>query len=129
MPRQGLDQKRLLETAFSEGRAEFEDVISRYPTERFYAFRVKWDYNGQFHGKGQYLTGARIFANGHPQWGCSVNMDASFDPPKNIGTDDNQIAFIGFKITIQVSNVTQNFTWNIIGSIQGNGAGQMKPTW
>ena len=38
MPKQGLEQKRLLETAFLDGRAEFEAVIAKYPKERFYAF-------------------------------------------------------------------------------------------
>lgn len=43
MPSQSLDQKRLLETAFAEGRAAFEAVISRYPNERFYAFCLYTD--------------------------------------------------------------------------------------
>jgi Domain of unknown function (DUF4303) len=38
MPEQPIDQNHLLDTAFVEGRAAFEAVIARYPTERFYAF-------------------------------------------------------------------------------------------
>jgi hypothetical protein len=60
-------------------------------------------------------------------WGNTVNITASITNPMNLGTRENPVAALPVKITVQESNVGQNFIIAWAGIVQGNGAGLLKP--
>ena len=86
-------------------------------------FKLKWDYNGNHRGRGQFINHATCIIESHDQaWGNTFDSTAVIRNPLNRGTATNPIAALPVDITWRVSNPMQNFggTWEF--EVRGNGA-------
>ncbi len=86
---------------------------------------VSWFYNGAWNGAGQYVNAATVVATGNVAFGQTVNITASINSPMNLGTEDAPIGALPVRISIQQSNILQNWNFALEGTIQGDGAGRI----
>lgn len=82
----------------------------------------EWYFNGKFNNNGQYINSAIVYATIDAAWGCTYQLNTSFENPMSI----NGIAVLPLHIILQESNVAQNRTFTWSGQIKGNGAGYLR---
>jgi len=87
-------------------------------------YRVIFNYNGDYKGKGKFLTGVSVVPTKvDVVWGYRLNM-SSFVPDStvvNVATSENPLAALQLKLTCKISTYLKDSTNSSVYYIQGDG--------
>lgn len=87
-----------------------------------FVYSVTYQYNGNYGGKGKYLTGIRASArNITIAWGFDLDASSQLIQISNIGTAENVIAGATIEIAYTVKNWTRTITTNEAFFVAGDG--------
>jgi hypothetical protein len=91
------------------------DVVS-------FIYSISFQYNGNVHGKGKYLTGIRASArNITIAWGYDIDASSQLIQISNVGTPENVIAGATLEMTYTVKNWSKNITTSKGFFVTGDG--------
>jgi hypothetical protein len=87
-----------------------------------FVYSITFQHNGQYNGKGKYLTGIRASArNITVNWGFDLDASSQLLQISNIGTSENVVAGATLEISYTVKNWTRTLTTNESFFVSGDG--------
>ncbi len=87
-----------------------------------FVYSVSFQYNGNYEGKGKYLTGIRASArNVVVSWGFDLDASSQLIQISNVGTAQNVVAGATIEISYTVKNVMRNITTSTSFFVTGAG--------
>ncbi|MBI4656877.1 MAG: hypothetical protein HY746_09065 [Elusimicrobia bacterium] len=87
-------------------------------------YQVHWTHNGQFKGKGKFLTGVTIEPiSVTAAWGYTVNLVAEVPDSTiaNVGTDEDPVASMQVQLKWKVATMLKEIDEKVIYYVQGDG--------